>query len=83
MKVAFQVRIPADELVEWRVKAAKMGFRSVADLVRASVTAYPEHAGAIAGASASEPPRDIDPAECPKRVQHRKGVFCKHCGATP
>jgi len=84
--VAFQVRLDADTHRRWRVKAAELGYSSLADLVRASVES---HSTEPAGRDLAEvargmmTPRDIDPAECPKKVGHRKGVFCKHCGATP
>lgn len=88
--VAFQVRLDAETHRRWRVKAAELGYSSLAELVRAGVEAFPyggtpaqQNASISASFVAPPPPRDIDSAECPKKVGHRKGVYCKHCGATP
>lgn len=84
--VAFQVRLDEETHRRWRVKAAELGYPSLAHLVRASVEAHTtEPAGRDLAemARGMESVRDIDPAECPKKVGHRKGVYCKHCGVTP
>lgn len=75
-----RVRMTPRELEAAELRAVELGFENFSQFVRAALR------GSVTSSSlpaSVPPPRDIDPAECPKRSAHRKGVFCKHCGATP
>lgn len=88
--VAFQVRLDSETHRRWRVKAAELGYSSLAELVRGAVEAFPyggtpTQQNASISASFTGPPPIVEervaPEVCPKR--HVAGVYCKHCGVTP
>lgn len=84
----FQVRLSEEELSIAEAGARDGGYESVSSFIRACIRqgAAPLGWSGVPmreSVSTVEPPRDVDPAECPQRVRHRKGVYCKHCGATP
>lgn len=84
-----RVRMTTKELADAEARSTELGFENVSQFVRAMIRVAPvSPTGTTVSAAGAQvrytqPPRDIDPAECPKKVGHRKGVYCKHCGATP
>lgn len=89
--VAFQVRLDSETHRRWRVKAAELGYSSLAELVRAAVENHLTPVSRITGIdptgvsinSSGELAVEgrVTTAPCPKR--HVAGVYCKYCGVTP